>query len=166
MKTGVLCVDDKQDSIHPSFFSRIVTEVSYFLKKIIFCAYVHRNCLMNRFCAPNAINFMFIATNISGWNFYNLPVSSGATRSVDEVLSHWASWANVEEKLQKCVGDFNPLNPELNLICCLLALLAHHFLHVSRIRVKSLTPRQLMSYIYGAPILDVSRSHTTAHHSR
>ena len=34
---------------------------------------------------------------------------------------------------------FNPLNPELNPICYLLALLAHHFLHVSRIRVKSLT---------------------------
>jgi len=62
---------------------------------------------------------------------------------------------------------FNPLNPELNLICYLLALLgAHHFLHVSRVRVKSLTFRQLMSYIYGAPILDVSRSHTTTHHSR
>ena len=43
---------------------------------------------------------------------------------------------------------FNPLNPELNPICCLLALLAHHFLHVSRIRVKSLTLRLLMSYIY------------------
>ena len=26
--------------------------------------------------------------------------------------------------------------------------------------------RLLMSYIYGAPILDVSRSHTTTHHSR
>ena len=61
---------------------------------------------------------------------------------------------------------FNPLNPELNLICYLLALLAHHFLHVSRIRVKSLTIRLLMSYIYGTPILDVSRSHTTAQHSR
>jgi len=60
----------------------------------------------------------------------------------------------------------NPLNPELNPICYLLALLAHHFLHVSRIRVKSLTIRLLMSYIYGAPILDVSRSHTTTHHSR
>ena len=61
----------------------------------------------------------------------------------------------------------NPLNPELNPMCCLLALLgAHHFLRVSRIRVKSLTFRQLMSYIYGAPILDVSRSHTTAQHSR
>ena len=70
---------------------------------------------------------------------------------------------------------FNPLNPELNPICYLLALLAHHFLHVSRIRVKSLTIRLLMSYIYiwsviyiyiyGAPILDVSRSHTTTQHS-
>ena len=63
--------------------------------------------------------------------------------------------------------QFNPLNAELNPICYLLALLgAHHFLDVSRIRVKSLTLRQLMSYIYGAPILDVSRSHTTTQHSR
>ena len=42
----------------------------------------------------------------------------------------------------------NPLNAELNPICYLLALLAHHFLHISRIRVKSLTLRFLMSYIY------------------
>jgi len=34
------------------------------------------------------------------------------------------------------LSDFNPLNPELNPICYLLALLAHHFLHVSRIRVN------------------------------
>ena len=84
---------------------------------------------------------------------------------------------------------FNPLNPELNPICYLLALLgAHHFLHVSMIRVKLLTFRRLMSYIYvymcvcvcvcvcvciyiyiyiyWAPILDVSRSHTTTQHSR
>ena len=40
---------------------------------------------------------------------------------------------------------FNPLNPELNPICYLLALLgAQHFLHVSRIRVKLLTFRWLM----------------------
>jgi len=64
-------------------------------------------------------------------------------------------------------NNFNPLNPELNPICYLLALLgAHHFLHVSGIRVKLLTLRRLMSYIYGAPILDVSRSHTTTQHSR
>jgi len=44
-----------------------------------------------------------------------------------------------------CEG-INPLNPELNPICYLLALLgAHHFLHVSRISVKSLTLRLLMS---------------------
>ena len=42
----------------------------------------------------------------------------------------------------------NPLNAELNPMCYLLALLAHHFLHISRIRVKSLTLRLLMSYIY------------------
>ena len=34
----------------------------------------------------------------------------------------------------------NSLNAELNPICHLLALLGVHFLHVSRIRVKSLTP--------------------------
>ena len=51
--------------------------------------------------------------------------------------------------------DFNPLNLELNPICYLLALLgAHHFLHVSRIRVKLLTFKLLMSYIYmGHPFL-------------
>ena len=31
---------------------------------------------------------------------------------------------------------------------------------------ENLTLRRLMSYIYGAPILDVSRSHTTTQHSR
>ena len=63
--------------------------------------------------------------------------------------------------------ELNPLKPELNPICYLLALLGvHHFLHVSRIRVKLLTFRVLMSYIYGAPILDVSRSHTMTQHSR
>jgi len=76
------------------------------------------------------------------------------------------------EFLTSCLNKFswnliNPLNAEFNPICCLLALLgAQHFLHISRIRVKSLTLRLLMSYIYGAPILDVSRSHTTTHHIR
>ena len=51
----------------------------------------------------------------------------------------------------------NPLNPELNPICYLLALLgAHHFLHVSRIRFKILSLRRLMSYIY-IYIYDISR---------
>jgi len=38
---------------------------------------------------------------------------------------------------RELLDDLNPLNAELNPICCLLALLgAHQFLHVSRIRVK------------------------------
>ena len=75
-------------------------------------------------------------------------------------------WQAVLDTIRNFFFNINPLKPELNPICYLLALLAHHFLHVSRIRVKSLTIRLLMSYIYGAPILDVSRSHTTTQHSR
>ena len=52
-------------------------------------------------------------------------------------------------KAATCAFHFNPLNAELNPVCYLLALLgAHHFLHVSRIRVKSLTLRELMLYIW------------------
>jgi len=52
-------------------------------------------------------------------------------------------------RIQASNECFNPLKPELNPICYLLALLrSHHFLHVSRIRVKLLTFRLLMSYIW------------------
>ena len=55
----------------------------------------------------------------------------------------------------------NPLNAELNPICYLLALLgAQHFLHVSRIRVKSLTLRQIMSYIYMEHLFLMFLGHT------
>ena len=91
------------------------------------------------------------------WSYNSTPLWA-TTGSVTGLLSLLYSLHNEE---------FNPLNPELNPICYLLALLgAHHFLYVSRIRVKLLTFRLLMSYIYGAPILDVSRSHTTRQHSR
>jgi len=87
------------------------------------------------------------------------------------VYYFWLLWVNplAYTDVPETAGlarSINPLNPELNPIFYLLALLAHHFLHISRIRVKSLTLRLLMSYIYGALILDVSRSHTTTHHSR
>ena len=49
---------------------------------------------------------------------------------------------NYMNQIRKYLPVFNPLKPELNPICYLLALLgAHHFLHVSRIRVKLLTLR-------------------------
>ena len=93
-----------------------------------------------------------------------------------KMLNALGVWKQYQIKISKMLAalenlndreDINPLNPQLNPICYLLALLgAHHFLHVSRIRVKLLTFGLLMSHIYGAPILDVSRSHTTTQHSR
>jgi hypothetical protein len=87
-------------------------------------------------------------------------------RSVEDALSSWMRWLfgisylllqetfqqhfySKTNKTHNLSSIFNPLNAELNLICYLQALLgAHHFLHVSRIRVKSLTLRLIMSYIY------------------
>jgi len=71
----------------------------------------------------------------------------------DHCLSAWNSSALTQVIIKITavylpVKRVNPVNPELNSICYLLALLAHHFLHDSRIRVKSLTLRLLMSYIY------------------
>ena len=78
-------------------------------------------------------------------------------------IAHWPGRLVEPVSFNKCDGEednlyffsdqfpksnINPLNAELNPICYLLALLAHHFLHVSRIRVKLLTFRLLMSYIY------------------
>jgi len=56
--------------------------------------------------------------------------------------------------------SINPLNPELNPICYSLALLAYHFLHISRIRVKSLTIRLIMSYIYMERLFLMFLDHT------
>ena len=68
----------------------------------------------------------------------------GLTATIRSSNEPTCVWGLSIEKL----GTFNPLKPELNPICYLLALLAHHFLHVSRIRVKSLPLGLLMSYIY------------------
>jgi len=66
-----------------------------------------------------------------------------------------------EEDLNRLIEELNTLNPELNPICYLLALLgAHHFLHVSRIRVKLLIFRRLMSYIYMEHLFLMFLDHT------
>jgi hypothetical protein len=64
-------------------------------------------------------------------------------RAVQPVASRYTDWATRPPNRQ--VIRLNHLSPELNPICYLLALLAHDFLHVSRIRVKSLNLRLLMS---------------------
>jgi len=49
----------------------------------------------------------------------------------------WSLWSQTCMSAWTHTHFFNPLNAEWNPICWLLALLgAHHFLHVSRIRVK------------------------------
>ena len=122
--------------------------------------------------------FLFCVLHWSSWSFiyYDYKMcgiswyaQSWDCRGVGNYPSYYCQIGNVSVTLcfssSRCC--INPLNPELNPICYLLALLgAHHFLHVRSIRVKLLTFRLLMSYIYGAPILDVSRSHTTTQHSR
>ena len=126
--------------------------------------------------------YLYVFTDVSVLQKSKVTVKLGATlsriqkdssqfRVCRSVHHHTFKWINQPDAAisQVYFLSFNPLNPELNPICYLLALLgAHHFLHVSRIRVKSLTFRLLMSYIYiyEAPILDVSRSHTTTQHSR
>jgi len=81
-----------------------------------------------------------------------LKTDSSLTILLRDLRQCWVSWW--------CIFCFiNPLNPELNPICYLLALLgAHHFRHVSGIRVKSLTFKRLTSYIYiYIYIYDISR---------
>jgi hypothetical protein len=71
----------------------------------------------------------------------NTPIFNGR-------LTHWGrghlNCLNAHSRV--FLNNFNPLNAELNPICYFLTLLAHHFFHVSRIRVKSLTLRLRMSY--------------------
>jgi hypothetical protein len=65
------------------------------------------------------------------------------------------------KKLLSVHTKFNALNAELNPICYLLALLGvNRFLYVSSIRVKSLTLRLLMSYLYMEHLFLMFLDHT------
>jgi len=142
-----------------------LTAVSHTLKTYGFFLISSR---MNNSCCTNHVQTK-IKPNTGTFKSIGFHSRNSSCDSVTQVLmisdrygAHNVFHTAPTEKFQRV----NHLNAELNPICYLLALLVHHFLHVSRIRVKSLTLRLLMSYIYGAPILDVSRSHTTTHHSR
>ena len=133
----------------------------------------------NQFLRRTSVSIVRIIRNVNTltWKIWVcLSMTSGCTYIYHSIFKRFyimATWKierrwenNTDMSMSLCERALNPLNAELNPICYLLALLAHHFLHVSRIRVKSLTLRLLMLYIYGAPILDVSRSPTTTQHSR
>ena len=69
--------------------------------------------------------------NVEYFNYLDSMITNDATGTRE-----------IESSFAMTKSCFNPLKPELNSICYLLALLgAHHFLHVSRIRVKLLTLR-------------------------
>jgi hypothetical protein len=76
-------------------------------------------------------------------------------RKVKDKTSY--GWGNRNSRILKYVLHtntnqrkwFNPLNAELNPICHLLALIAHHILHVSRVRVNlcwDIRPMYSLSY--------------------
>ena len=66
------------------------------------------------------------------WGWMKNEVYKEKVNTTDELVA----------RIMNSAALINPLKPELNPICYLLALLgAHHFLHVSRIRVKLLTLR-------------------------
>ena len=72
----------------------------------------------------------------------------------------------------KCIalimcGSHRLVAKDSGLLGCDPLVLGEWFLMFGRNNVSiSLTLRSLMLYIYGAPILDVSRSHTMTQHSR
>jgi len=59
------------------------------------------------------------------------------------------------------------VKPTLQVVLKLIHFsLQHWWPTLQKVRFYDLTLRRLMSYIYAAPFLDVSRSHTTTQHSR
>ena len=96
------------------------------------------------------------------WHLNALALSvTSYVHKVEYPMQKYVSCSRMSNCDFACIANrLNPLNPELNPIRYLLALLAHHFLHVSRIRVKSLTLRLLMSYIYMERLFLVFLDHT------
>jgi len=108
------------------------------------------NCEINSANECSGKLLLFILRSI--WNSLGEITSSVALNQATYTLINPLNQAThtlINPLNQATYTLINPLNPELNPICYLLALLGdHHFLLVSRIRVKSLTLRLLMSYIW------------------
>jgi len=90
---------------------------------------------MHNYCTPHIIKENFDNFLIHRCNYILL---SQVYCVYDKLLTHWGrGHLNCLNAHSRGFYNSNPLNAELNPIRYLLALLAHHFLHVSSIRVKS-----------------------------
>ena len=108
-----------------------------------------------RLCLETAAGFVKVVlvllhrTSCRIWKSYVLRSSLDSRRCLHCSLNQFSCYCfrDSPPELHFVSRFLNPLNAELNPICYLVSLLAHRFLHVSTIRVKSLTLR-LLSYIY------------------
>ena len=124
--------------------------VGFFLRELYYDARIHERQVLS------TKHKCVSAPSIFNWNksiaSHQHPASDFPLRKHFQGQRHYRESNTIlsptDVSLLYVQTTLNFLNPELNPICYLLALLAHHFLHVSRIRVKSLTLRLLMSYIY------------------
>ena len=108
-------------------------------------------CLDNEIESCQEYKYLGVIFDTSGTNDKEISSTVIQARKCIACLNGimWSEDIRKERKLKVYNALINPLNPKLNPICYLLVLLgAHHFLHVSRIRVKLLTFRLLISYIY------------------
>ena len=79
----------------------------------------------------------------------------------------WRSWHSRRGWARECfIEEFTHSQGEKSWSTTLLEPRLCLDPSVDKLSYNSLTLRRLLSYIYGAPILDVSRSHTTTQHSR
>jgi len=117
---------------------------------------IPRDIITNTVFMDNAVGkenrYWLECSAFKPWRRHNFPRLSGTAPPPARWTTgflHGVEWPrHSADHPPPSSAEFNHLSPELNSICYLLVLLAHHFLHVSRIRVKSLTLRWLMSYIY------------------
>jgi len=92
---------------------------------------------------------------------------TGKFQSVDRPAASYSGFPQHTRKHLGRVSCFLAQTNNLKLIAYNKHITSHLFFIVPTHALHyTLTLRRLMSYIYGAPILDVSRSHTTTQHSR